>query len=366
MKGVILTAGKGTRLLPLTQEISKCILPIGGMSIVHRSLDIISKFDFIDEICILTNIDNLKQIKEEFNSEYKGKKIIYLVQDIERYGMGTASAILSAKDFINNEKVLVMAGDIIVDEMDVERMVMKYKDDAVSSMLLKTVENPKNFGIVTLNEESKVIDIQEKPDEPKSNLINGSVYLFDEGDMKYLEGIKLSRRNEYEVTDALTKMSVDEKLYGYVAEGYWDDVGNPVSVLKSNAELMRKIKGTDNSRFKSEFKGEVNVGENAYIENCFIEGPCVISKNAVLRNVKIKPYTFIGEKCIINGGEIYNSIILNETKINDSYLKDCLIANKNVLEKNEIKNEKGKFGCVTSPNYVFEPGFIVESESKLM
>ena len=108
------------------------------------------------------------------------------------------------------------------------------------------------------------------------------------------------------------------------------------------------------------------MGENAYIENCFIEGPCVISKNAVLRNVKIKPYTFIGEKCIINGGEIYNSIILNETKINDSYLKDCLIANKNVLEKNEIKNEKGKFGCVTSPNYVFEPGFIVESESKLM
>lgn len=332
MKGVILTAGKGTRLLPITQEISKCMLPIGGKSIIGRSLDIMSKFDFIDEICILTNIDNLKQIKEEFNSEYKGKKVTYLVQNVEKYGMGTASAILSSKEFIGESDVLVMAGDIIVDERDVESMLHKYMSKKVNVMLLKTVENPKNFGIVLLNGENRVVDIEEKPELPKSNLINGSVYLFASGDIKYLEGIELSKRNEYEVTDALMKMCLDKRLYGYVAEGYWDDVGNPVSVLKSNRELM---------------KGKF-VGENVYLENCEFEEPYFISNNAVLRNVKIKKYTFIGEKCIINNCEIDNSIILSGSKVTNSKLKDCLVGNNNVVE-NEIVVR-----CLTAPNYTFE------------
>ncbi len=353
MKGVILTAGKGTRLLPLTQEISKCMLPIGGKSIVQRSLDIMCKFNFIEEICILTNKDNLKQIQEQFKDNYKGKKIIYILQDIEKYGMGTASAILSTKEFIEDKCALIMAGDIIVDGEDVEEMVMKYKDENVNAMLLKTVPDPHNFGIVILNGNDRVIDIEEKPEEPKSNLINGSVYLFTSGDMKYLENIKLSKRNEYEVTDALTRMSLEGKLYGFVAKGYWNDVGTPLSVLESNAELMKKN------------ENEISMEENVNIENCEIEGPCFISKNVVLKNVKVKPYSFIGEKCLIENSEIYNSMVLEKSKINSSKLQDCLIGTNNTLEENEIKNENGKFGCVSGPNVVFEKGLKVGKESKI-
>ncbi len=337
MKGVILTAGKGTRLLPLTKEISKCMLPIGGKSIVKRSLDIMCDFDCIDEICILTNVDNLKQIKENYGNLYRGKKIVYLLQDIEKYGMGTASAILSTKEFIGEDKVLIMAGDIIVDEEDVKEMVEKYKDRNTNVMLLKTVPDPLNFGIVILNGNDRVINIEEKPEKPKSNLINGSVYLFTSGDMKYLNDIKLSTRNEYEVTDALTKMSLDGKLYGFVANGYWDDVGTPLAVLRSNAELMKN--NTSNI-----------IEDNVEIENCEIQEPCYISKNSKLKNVKIKPYTFVGEKCEIINSEIENSMVLENTIIENTKLKNCLIGTENKVENVSIKSEKDSFGCVSGPN----------------
>jgi glucose-1-phosphate thymidylyltransferase len=351
MKGVILTAGKGTRLLPLTQDISKCMLPIGGKSIVRRSLDIMCEFDFITEICILTNIDNLKQIKENYKELYKGKKIVYILQDIEKYGMGTASAILSAKDFIGEEKVLIMAGDIIVDLKDVKKMVDEYKDKNVNVMLLKTVPDPHNFGIVILDEEKKVIDIEEKPEHPKSDLINGSVYLFDSGDMKYLKNIQLSKRNEYEVTDALNKMSLDNKLYGFVAEGYWDDVGTPLSVLKSNEELMSQNK-------------ENYYGDNVEIEDCEIEKPCFISKNVKMKNVKIKPYTFIGEDCVITDSEIENSMILEKCIIENTKMKNSLIGAQNKLKNVEIKCEKMELGCVSGPKKEIKD-LIVEKEIKI-
>lgn len=351
MKGVILTAGKGTRLLPLTKEISKCMLPIGGKSIVKRSLDIMCDFEFIHEICILTNIDNLKQIKENYGEEYRGKKIVYLLQDIEKYGMGTASAILSAKEFIGDEIALIMAGDIIVDSEDVKEMVMKYKDENVNVMLLKDVPNPQNFGIVILNGNDRVIDIEEKPEKPKSNLINGSVYLFASGDMKYLEGIQLSKRNEYEVTDALSRMSLEGKLYGYTAKGYWDDVGTPIAVIRSNAELMKK--------------NENNIIEdNVEIENCDIQEPCFISKNSKLKNVKIKPYTFIGRSCVLENCEIENSLILEKSKIENSKMKNCLIGTENSIEKVEINGEKDKFGCVSGPNVCLKERKI-EPETKI-
>jgi glucose-1-phosphate thymidylyltransferase len=169
--------------------------------------------------------------------------------------------------------------------------------------------------------------------------------------MKYLENIKLSKRNEYEVTDALTRMSLEGKLYGFVAKGYWNDVGTPLSVLESNAELMKK--------------NEISIEENVEIENCEIEGPCFISKNVVLKNVKVKPYSFIGEDCVIEDSEIFNSMVLEKSKISSSKLQDCLIGTNNKLEENEIKNENGKFGCVSGPNVVFEKGLKVEKESKI-
>jgi NDP-sugar pyrophosphorylase family protein len=351
MKGVILTAGKGTRLLPLTKDISKCMLPIGGKSIVKRSLDIMSEFEFMEEICILTNKDNLKQIKENYGEEYKNKKIVYIIQDIEKYGMGTASAILSAKEFIGDEIALIMAGDIIVDTKDVKEMVMKYKDENVNVMLLKTVPDPHNFGIVILNGNDRVIDIEEKPEKPKSDLINGSVYLFAAGDMKYLENINLSKRNEYEVTDALTKMSLEGKLYGFTAKGYWDDVGTPLAVLRSNEELMKKNKNNI-------------IEENVEIENSEIQEPCFIGKNSKLKNVKIKPYTFIGENCVLENSEIENSIVLEKSKIVDTNLKNCLIGTENTFEKVEIKVEKETFGCVSGPNISLKERKI-EQETKI-
>lgn len=363
MKGVILTAGKGTRLLPLTEEVSKCMLPIGGISIVQRSLDIMCQFDFIKEICILTNSDNIKQIKEEYGEEYRDRNITYIVQNIQKYGMGTASAILSAKEFINNEKTLIMAGDIIVDPLDVKEMVKLYGNNE-NSMLLKKVPDPHNFGIVILNEEGKVIDVEEKPENPKSDLINGSVYIICKGDMKYLEGINLSKRNEYEVTDALTKMMLDGKLYGYVAKGYWNDVGTPISVLESNEELMKEMKGTDNSKFNSQIKGEVYIEQDVIIEESEIEGPCYISKGCKIINSKIKPYTYIGMHCEIRNSVIVNSLVLEKSVISNTKMKRCLIGSENQIENVIFNCDNCKFSCVSGPKVKFEPNSIVNAETK--
>ncbi|CAB3287727.1 UDP-N-acetylglucosamine pyrophosphorylase / Glucosamine-1-phosphate N-acetyltransferase [Methanocaldococcus lauensis] len=326
MDAVILCAGKGERLKPLTENRPKPMIPIAGKPILQHIIEKVE--DLVDNIYIV-----VKYKKEKIIDYFKDyPKVKFLEQgEID----GTGQAVLTTKDYVDNE-FLVINGDIIFE--DDLRGFLKYK----YAIAVKETKNPENFGVVVLDEENNIVEIQEKPKNPKSNLINAGIYKFDRKIFDLIEKTKISKRGEREITDAIKQLIKEEKVKGIKLDGYWNDVGRPWDVLEANKHLLSKIK---DSIIKGKIeenvviKGNVVIEENAIIKaNSVIEGPAIIKKGSIIGPLAyIRPYTVLMENTFVgNSSEVKASIIMKNTKIPHlSYVGDSIIG------------ENCNFGCNT-------------------
>jgi len=352
MDAVILCAGKGTRLLPLTENRPKPMLPVGGKPILEYIIEKVE--NLVDNIYLV-----VKYRKDVIIDYFRDHPKVKFVEqgDID----GTGYALLSARNFLGDE-FLVINGDIVFEDRLKEILLHE------NAMGLVEVENPKEFGVVVLDRESNIVEIEEKPENPKSNLINGGVYKFQSDILDILEDLEPSERGEVELTDAIKELIRERKIKGIKLKGYWNDIGRPWDLLDSNRHILKGI--------KREIKGEI--GENVIIEgnvvveedavirhNTVIEGPAVIKSGAVVGPLTyIRPYTVLMEDTFVgNSSEIKNSIIMRGTKIPHlSYIGDSIIG------------ENCNFGCNTitanlrfdnKPVKVNIKGRVVESVRKL-
>jgi len=352
MDAVILCAGKGTRLLPLTENKPKPMLPVGGKPILEY---IINKVENL-----VDNIYLVVKYKKDMIIDYfrDHSKITFVEQGAID---GTGYALLSARNYVGDE-FLVINGDIIFED-DLSG-ILSYEN----AMGLVEVENPENFGVVLLDREGNVVEIEEKPKNPKSNLINGGVYKFQSDVLDILENLEPSERGEVELTDAIKELIRERRIKGVKLKGYWNDIGRPWDLLDSNRHILkgikREIKGDIGKNVVIE--GNVIVEEGAVIKhNSVIEGPAVIKSGAVVGPLAyIRPYTVLMENTFVgNSSEIKNSIVMRGTKIPHlSYVGDSIIG------------ENCNFGCNTitanlrfddKPVKVNIKGKVVESVRKL-
>ena len=352
MDAVILCAGKGTRLLPLTENKPKPMLPVGGKPILEY---IINKVENL-----VDNIYLVVKYKKDMIIDYfrDHSKITFVEQGAID---GTGYALLSARNYVGDE-FLVINGDIIFED-DLSG-ILSYEN----AMGLVEVENPENFGVVLLDREGNVVEIEEKPKNPKSNLINGGVYKFQSDVLDILENLEPSERGEVELTDAIKELIKERRIKGVKLKGYWNDIGRPWDLLDSNRHILkgikREIKGDIGKNVVIE--GNVIVEEGAVIKhNSVIEGPAVIKSGAVVGPLAyIRPYTVLMENTFVgNSSEIKNSIVMRGTKIPHlSYVGDSIIG------------ENCNFGCNTitanlrfddKPVKVNIKGKVVESVRKL-
>ncbi|AXI25450.1 glucosamine-1-phosphate N-acetyltransferase [Methanofervidicoccus sp. A16] len=352
MDAVILCAGKGTRLLPLTENRPKPMLPVGGKPILEY---IINKVENL-----VDNIYLVVKYKKDMIIDYfrDHPKITFVEQGAID---GTGYALLSARNYLGDE-FLVINGDIIFED-DLSG-ILSYEN----AMGLVEVENPENFGVVLLDREGNVVEIEEKPKNPKSNLINGGVYKFQSDVLDILEDLEPSERGEVELTDAIKELIKERRIKGVKLKGYWNDIGRPWDLLDSNRHILkgikREIKGDIGKNVVIE--GNVIVEEGAVIKhNSVIEGPAVIKSGAVVGPLAyIRPYTVLMENTFVgNSSEIKNSIVMRGTKIPHlSYVGDSIIG------------ENCNFGCNTitanlrfddKPVKVNIKGKVVESVRKL-
>ena len=203
MKAIILTAGEGTRMRPLTTTRPKTMLITGGKPLIQYNIESLRDAGIKD----ITLVVGYKKevIKDYFGdgSDF-GVKINYAVQDGQ---LGTAHAIASAEKYID-ESFIVLNGDIIVSYDLIRNLIEKYatrtSNDVKSVMTLITVDNPSNYGIVSM-ENDKIKEIVEKPakGEEPSNLANAGIYLFSTEIFDAIRKTELSERGEYEITDSL-------------------------------------------------------------------------------------------------------------------------------------------------------------------
>ncbi|KGK99402.1 glucose-1-phosphate thymidylyltransferase [Methanococcoides methylutens] len=326
MKAVVLAAGEGTRMRPLTSKIPKVMLPIANKPMLEHIVDAAIKAG-IEGFVFITGY-NEERISEYFGSgEERGITIDYVHQKEQ---LGTANAIGCAKEYVK-DKFIVLNGDVLVSSSHIRRMTER-KEDAV--ITVKHVENPSDFGVIETSGDN-VSRIIEKPENPPTDLANAGIYLFRESIFELIENTPLSPREEYEITDSLQMLIDSDANVGYeVLEEEWIDIGRPWDLLDANAVLLEEMKPVRSGLVEpnATLIGDVSVGEGTLIRNgAYIIGPVVIGKDCDIGpNCFIRPSTTIGNRVHIgNAVEVKNCIIMDDTKIGHlTYIGDSIIGRK--------------------------------------
>ena len=327
MKSIVLCAGKGTRLRPLTHTSAKHLIPIANKPVLFYAIEAIRDCG-IKDIGIIIG-ETGEDIKRELREGSRwGVNISYIEQ---KEALGLAHAVSVARGFLGEDKFLMYLGDNLL-KNGVENYADKFIQGNYNAFVLLTeVDNPRQFGVAEL-EEGRVVRVVEKPKEPVSNLALIGVYFFDENVHQAIKSIKPSARGELEITDAIQWM-IDNgyKVGAEVIEGWWKDTGKPDDILEANALILEDIE-RDISEAKvvdevSQISGRVKIGKGSEIINSKIVGPVIIGEKVKIVDSYIGPFTSISERVEIRKSEIECSVILEESKL--EYIKGrmqkCLI-----------------------------------------
>ncbi|MEA1924859.1 MAG: bifunctional sugar-1-phosphate nucleotidylyltransferase/acetyltransferase [Candidatus Altiarchaeota archaeon] len=327
MDAVVLAAGEGVRMRPLTSTRPKPMLPVAGKPILEWDLEALAINGF-RKIYMIVGYRR-ESIENYFGDSFKGMGIEYVHQR-DQLGTGHAISLVEEKA---GDPFLVMNGDLLVSDQLIKKFVGdNKKHNAGNSISLVEVMNPSEFGIVELKE-NLVNSITEKPKKPESNLANAGIYLFNKEIFKAIKEIKESTRAEYEITDAIETLLDKEDVHGFKCEGRWIDVGRPWDLLDANELMLRDMKLESDKKVEIEenttLKGEVHVGEGSVIKSgSYIEGPAYIGRDCIVGpNCYIRPYTLLMDNSRAgNAVEIKSSIVMSETNIcHLSYIGDSVI-----------------------------------------
>jgi bifunctional UDP-N-acetylglucosamine pyrophosphorylase/glucosamine-1-phosphate N-acetyltransferase len=378
MKAVIIAAGKGKRLSPITSTTPKPMIPIGGKPLLEHSILSLREVGITEILIIVGYREDI--IKDYFGDGFNkfNVKIDYVSQTEH---LGTAHAVGFAKDFVGEDNFLLMYGDLLTDPKVFEEIINSYKKDQTEGLIsLFEVSHPQEFGIISLDSAGYVESITEKPslDLELGNLANAGIFIFNPLIFKAVEKTEPSIRKELEFTDSMRILinDLNGKIKGYVIKDlFWSDIGLPWHLLDANKFLLNNIKKDIKGKVEENVQiiGDVRIGKNTLIRSgSYIIGPCHIGENSLIGpNAFIRPFTSIGDDCHIGMSEIKNSLIFSNTSIpHFNYIGDSIICeNVNLgagtkisnlrFDNNSIKmkiNEKlidsgrRKLGAIIGPN----------------
>lgn len=395
LKAIILSAGEGSRMRPLTLTKPKTMLPVAGKPIIQYNIESL-RDNGINDILIIV------RYKEEIVRNYFGDGSDFGVNisyKTQKDFLGTANAISYGEDFID-DSIIVLNGDIILDDEIIHEIIKKYNYLSPDTLMLLTeVEDPSAFGVVEI-ENGNIKNIVEKPkrEEAPSNLVNAGIYIFNKDIFDKIRETEISERGEYEITDSVSLQIEDnKKVIGHKTSKDWIDVGRPWELIEVNEELIGKlkteIKGTVEAG--AVIHGEVFLDEGSVIKaGVYIEGNVYIGKNCDIGpNSYIRGNTYFGDNVHVgNAVEIKNSIIMENTNVSHlSYVGDSVIGSNcniaagtnianlrfdNATIKTKIKNQKidsgrRKLGAIigdsvkTGINSSFSPGVKVGHNSTI-
>lgn len=313
VKALILSGGTGTRLRPLTYTNAKQLLPLANKPILFHIIEKVVRAGLHD-IGIIVG-DTREEVKKIVgNGDRWGVNISYIDQPIP---LGLAHAVKTASEFLMEDDFLMVLGDNVFN-MDLNKLIDNfYSNNANSALLLHKVENPSQYGVAVV-EDTRIINLVEKPTKFVSDLIITGVYIFDKSILTAIDNIRPSQRGELEITDAVqNQLETGGKVTFELIQGWWKDTGKLQDILEANRlmldEIDREFKTLPQS--DSIFMGKIQIGKNVIIKNSIIMGPVAIADDTTIINCYIGAYTSVGKAVSANDCEIDNCIILENTKI---------------------------------------------------
>jgi bifunctional UDP-N-acetylglucosamine pyrophosphorylase/glucosamine-1-phosphate N-acetyltransferase len=333
MKALILAAGEGVRMRPLTANIPKPLLLVAGKPFLQHIIEIL-KASGIKDIFILIGWRQ-NRIKEYFGGGDKfGVRIKYIIQELR---LGTAHAIGLAKKYIKSD-FICMNGDIVLAANLIPDLLSFHETQKSETMCVARVSRPEGLGVVELkgNEVKSIIEKAEVSQATRSMHVNAGIYVFTPRIFKAIGATQKSIRGEYEITDSLQILiNSNVKVYGFVLKkSTWLDVSYSWELLRANEVLLTKLDSCIEGDVEPyvTLQGSVRIGKGTHVKNgTYIEGPVVIGKNCEIGpNCLIRGSTTIGDNCKVgNGVEVKNSIIMNNTHVPHlNYVGDSIIGER--------------------------------------
>ncbi len=340
MKGIILHGGAGTRLRPITHTGPKQLIPIANKPMSQYALEYLIKSGIKDIGIILGEIQPDKVVDYYGDGTKFGCRIKYINQGKP---LGIAHAIYLAKEFVGDDKFVVVLGDNLIG-YDISKISKKFEEsDYDAFILLAETSHPKDFGVAKFSENGELLALIEKPKDPPSNYAITGIYFFAPIVFQHIEKLKPSWRGELEITEAIQSMLDSSGRVGYeIIKGWWKDTGTVEDILDANRLILDMI---DNNMEQRNIKGKVNIGKNVRIsEDSVIRGPAVIGDNVSIEGgAFIGPYTSIGENVTIKHASIENSIIMKDSIIEaEINIVDSLIGEKSKILSSTNRKPSGK------------------------
>ena len=324
MQTVVLAAGEGTRMRPLTAAQPKPMLPVAGKPLLEHTLDRAVEAG-ADRLVVVVGYES-DRVQDHFGSHHGGVDLEYAVQQQQR---GTADAVSAAAPLLADEPFVVLNGDALYDQASLDTLYSN--GPGVGSY---RVENPSAYGVLQLaaDDDTRVRGVVEKPADPDSNLINTGAYVFPAAAHDLLN-VQTSERGELELTDVLEAVCNQFSVTA-VPFDRWLDVGRPWELLAANEWLLESL----STRLDGDvhdgatLDGPVVVEEGATVKSgVTIEGPVYVDSGATVGpNAYVRGSTYLGpETKVGNAVEVKNSVFMTGATVGHlSYVGDSVLGQR--------------------------------------
>jgi bifunctional UDP-N-acetylglucosamine pyrophosphorylase/glucosamine-1-phosphate N-acetyltransferase len=320
MQAIVLAAGEGSRMRPLTSHRPKVMLPVAGKPFLEHILSRGREAGLYGFVLVVGYCQ--EAVRSYFgDGRSLGVKIDYAVQEKQ---LGTGHALLAAEAQCQ-DRFVVLNGDVLPDTDSLKRIAQS--EDMIAASV--RVSDPSRYGVFSADAGYMKLII-EKSSSPPSNLANAGIYLLSREIFDALDKAPISERGEIELTDGLNILAAEKRIMLLDIED-WLEIGRPWDILEANEKLMASLRPGILGEVEpgATLKGRVSVGRRTVVRSgAYIEGPTIIGEDCDIGpNCYIRPSSCIGDRVRIgNGVEIKNSTIVEGTKIGHlSYLGDSVI-----------------------------------------
>lgn len=325
MNVIVPMAGRGSRLRPHTLTVPKPLVPVGGKPIVHRLVEDIAR------VCA-EKIDEIAFVVGEFGSEVE-QELLAVAEKLGAKGsihyqhqpLGTAHAVLCAADKLTGPVVVAFADTLFKADFKISS-----EDEGI--LWVKQIEDPSAFGVIKMNEQGEIIDFVEKPKEFVSDLAMIGIYYFRDGErlhneLQYLIDNDVIKSGEYQLPDALRRLTESGVIFkpGTVTE--WLDCGNKEVTVHTNQRVLAFDQAAGLSMQDA----------SAECVNSVIIQPCFIGKNVKIHASVIGPHVSIGANSVVENSIIRNTNIQQNTQISNANIADSMLGS-NVVYKGRSKD----------------------------
>ncbi|MBI2833615.1 MAG: glucose-1-phosphate thymidylyltransferase [Acidobacteria bacterium] len=350
MKGLILSGGKGTRLRPLTYTSAKQLVPVANKPVLFYGIEALAGAGIRDiGIVVQQPTIELGDTRSEIvaavgDGSKWGVRVEYIDQDAPR---GIAHAVQISEPFIDGGPFVVYLGDNLLTKSIVPFVAEFERLRPAAQILLARVPDPQRFGVAEL-QDGRVVRLEEKPREPKSDLALVGVYLFGPEIFESVKRIKPSRRDELEITDAIQDL-IDRGLpvRPHIVEGWWKDTGKLEDMLEANRIVLETIQPRIDGDVDdaSRVEGRVVIEAGARVERSVVRGPVIIGARARIVRSYIGPFTSIMNDVEIRESELEHSIVLEGSVITDiaTRIEDSLIGKHVRIYREPVKPSAYRF-----------------------